>query len=313
MKIEFLMCGNHTDAFLSQAAIYRLMLNSLGGDYARARLVLCIGGVERLPLPLRWQRWFEQIEVLWVEAGDYREQGDLAQSELIYRVMDPSAAISIICDADTLLLRPLPNDFLVKMRTEPAISGCIAHYAPPLQDFRSSTTVPPASVSQMWERLAMRTLGRNIDLPFSYSLRPDHVPCPFYVNFGFVAATPELFRSFYSEFRSIVPIVRDVLDNDFCEQIALTFAVERAGLPYRALPIRFNFPNDPIADELYPDDAKNIVNLHYLRTTAFDRHRIFADRSEFDRLMSMHLTGSNATFCEAIRNLTGGMYPFVNV
>ena len=48
MKLEFLMCGNHNDAFLSQAAIYRQMLDSLGGDYAAARLVLCVGGPERL-------------------------------------------------------------------------------------------------------------------------------------------------------------------------------------------------------------------------------------------------------------------------
>ncbi|MCI0533773.1 MAG: hypothetical protein L0Z50_00955 [Verrucomicrobiales bacterium] len=310
LKLEFLMCGNHTDAFLSQAAIYRLMLDSLGKDYAEARLVLCVGGTERMPLPARWQKPFEGIEVLWADTDEYRLHGDLAQSDLIYRVMTPSANISIICDADTLLLQPFPEDFISAMVRSPALSGCIAHYPPPLNDLRTPAPTPVLSTRELWDILGRKILGRRIDFPFSYTLREEPEPCPFYINFGFFAGTPALFREFYREYKSLVPLVREVLDNDFYEQIALTFSIERAALPVRTLPIRFNFPNDVVAEALYPQDAADIINIHYLRTNLFNRHHIFAAEDEFNRFMGMPLEGSSAVFREALRNHTDGTYPF---
>jgi hypothetical protein len=135
-------------------------------------------------------------------------------------------------------------------------------------------------------------------------------PCPFYINLGFFAGTPALFREFYREFKPLVPLVREVLDNDFYEQIAMIFGVERATLPVRTLPIRFNFPNDVVAETLYPHDAADIVNIHYLRTNLFNRHHIFAAEDEFKRFMGMPLEGSSAVFQEALRNLYDGTYPF---
>ena len=58
MKLEFLMCGNHRDQFLSQAAMFRNMLNSFGGDHAAAPLVLCLGGEVRSEIPDRWSQAF---------------------------------------------------------------------------------------------------------------------------------------------------------------------------------------------------------------------------------------------------------------
>ena len=104
--------------------------------------------------------------------------------------------------------------------------------------------------------------------------------------------------------------VREVLDNNFYEQIALPYAIEKAGLACRALPMRFNFPNDPVAEAQHPEEAGQIVNIHYLRTKIFDRHRIFADAVAFRKFIEMPLTGSNATFRTAIKKLTGAVYPF---
>jgi hypothetical protein len=310
LKLEFVMCGNHTDAFLSQAAMYRLMLDSLGKNYAEARLVLCVGGSERMPLPVRWQQPFERIELLWASTDEYRLHGNLAQSDLVYRSISPYADLSFICDADTMLLQPFPADFISAMVRSPALSGCIAHYPPTLNDLRTPARTPVPSARELWDILGRKILGRGIDLPFVYTLQAEPEPCPFYINLGFLAGTPALFRAFYREHKALVPLVREVLDNYFYEQIALPFAIERAGLPVRALPIRFNFPNDVIAEALYPQDAVDIVNIHYLRTDLFNRHHIFAADDEFNRFMAMQLKGSNAIFQEAIRNLCDNKYPF---
>lgn len=309
MKLEFIMCGNHTDAFLSQAAIYRMALDSLGGDYAAARLVLCIGGPQKVPLPPRWQDAFRNIEIHWVHGQDYAPD-DLAQSDLTYRMIDPSADLSVICDADTLLISPFPADFLNQMREDPALVGCIAHFPPPLRDFRNPAPESIPNMATLWARLAQRLQVAMPRLDYRYSLAQSEERCPFYINLGFFAGPPLALIDFHRHHRRIITVVRDILENDFYEQISLPFAASAVGLAVRELPIRYNFPNDPLADRLYPDDLAAIHILHYLRRKHFDRHRIFHDPNAFAAFMALDLEGSNAVFQSAVRRITGGSFPF---
>lgn len=313
MKIQFVMCGSPNAAFYSQAAMYRLMLDRLGGDYGMARQVLCLGAEEVEPVPETWRKPLERVDVVWADPVDYRMNGELAQSLLTYQVIQGDADLAVICDADTLLLRPFPADFLEAMRREPALCGCIAHFGPTLSDDRKGA-VPPASDDELWLRLSERLLPAPIRRPYRYTLQrkgdPPPGSCPFYINLGFFVGTPSLFARYFQQHERVIPIVRQVMDNKFYEQLAVPFAVERAGLPRRALPMRFNFPNDPLAEETYPDEAANVVNVHYLRRTHFDRHRIFASREDFDRFMSLSLRGIDACFQQAVREATGGVYCF---
>ena len=74
--------------------------------------------------------------------------------------------------------------------------------------------------------------------------------------------------------------------------------------------MRFNFPNDPIADELYPYELENVILIHYLRTNLFNRHRIFADLIDFRQFIRAPLIGSNKIFQSYVLHLTDGTYPF---
>jgi hypothetical protein len=301
------MCGNHTDSFLSQAAIYRKALDTLGGDYAAARLALCVGGPKKEPLPQRWHEAFRRIEVHWVEGSAYTPD-ELAQSDLTYRVIDPSNDLSIICDADTLLVSPLPNDFLAEMQEAPALAACIAHYPPPLADVRVPQPAPISNAQELWRCVAAR-LGQPLpEMPYRYALAGTEDPVPFYINLGFFAGPPELLLAFHERHRQYVPAIREVLENAFYEQISVPFSA--VDLPVRELPIRFNFPNDPIADALYPDDLATVCVIHYLRRQHFDRHAIFNDPEEFARFMRLDLEGSNAVFQSAVQRITGGAFPF---
>lgn len=314
MRLQFVMCGNQTDAFLSQAAMFRLMLDSHEGDYRRAELVLCVGGLQEEPLPGHWRKPFERIGVRWTNPDAYRHDGDLAQSLLTYDVIDTAADLAVICDADTVLLRPLPGDFLAAMVREPALAGCIAHYGPPLTDHRVPAPPPISNNDELWKRLAMEILGREIPAPYRYTLckRPGDVPgaCPFYINLGFLASTPALLKSYAIAHKQVLPEVRAIIENDFYEQIAVPFAAERAGLPVRALPIRYNFPNDPIAERLYPEEAESVVVLHYLRRNFFDRHSIFTNPQNFEHFITTPLHGTNAVFQRKVRDITRDKYPF---
>jgi hypothetical protein len=306
------MCGSPTDAFWSQAAIFRCSLDSLGVDYQSARLVLSLGSASGVAcVPARWRSWFSRIEVHCAPAEAFASLGDGAQGHELYRLVDPSADISIICDADSLLIRPLPEDFLQAFARDPAICGVIAHYPPPLTPYPGTPAPDATNTVELWQLLARRILGRPIEAKTPYSLPSGTATCPsFYINHAFLAGPPEMLKELHSQQEDVRPLVRAVLDNDFYDQIAIAFAVERGGLPHRALSMRYNFPNDPVADQLYPEELKNIILLHYLRTNAFDRHCIFANEDDFERFMSASLTGSNEVFQAYIARLTCRSYLF---
>jgi hypothetical protein len=97
---------------------------------------------------------------------------------------------------------------------------------------------------------------------------------------------------------------------DFSGQVALTLAIADAGVSTWALPMRYNFPNDPVAERLYPDELAHVVVYHYLRTAEFDRHEIFVDSTRYARFLDAPLSGVNRTFRHAVREIAGPSYPF---
>jgi hypothetical protein len=232
----------------------------------------------------------------------------------MYRAPDSSADLSIICDADTLLIERLPEEFLEESIRSPAVSGVIAHVPPPLIPYPDSEAEAPADHEQLWARLASTTLGRPIATPYGYTLlrgtERAGERCPFYINHGFIAAPPGLMAGLSVQIEEIIDRVRSVLDNDFAYQLAIPYALERGSIPHRTLPMRFNFPNDPRFDQRYPVELDNILLVHYLRTRLFDRHTLFTDEAQFARFMTAPLKGSNHAFRDAVRRLSGGRYPF---
>ncbi len=348
MKFDFLLCGSPDDAFYSQFSLFRRSLDALGGDYRDARLVGVFGAAREVPLPERWKRYFDRIEIAWADCDEYRRVETYAQGDLRYELVRPDADLAFLCDADTLMLRPFPDDFLAGMTQQPAISAVIAHYPLPIgftQEELGKLSVDSVARSliarwpsvydaamrfpglrrylpltaetksdDVWEILGRDILGRSPDMAFGYTLQTpeSRQACPFYVNYGFVAGTPAMLVALHGELRRMQPHLAERIGKSvgFYGQAAIALAVQKLGLPHRALPMRFNYPNDPLADRLYPEELANVVLLHYLRTTHFDRHRIFSIEEEFRRFLSLDLSGSDRVFQQYVRELTGGTFPF---
>jgi hypothetical protein len=67
-----------------------------------------------------------------------------------------------------------------------------------------------------------------------------------------------------------------VLETPFRCQLALTLALVRLGIPWHAVAMRYNFPNDqPIAAH-YTNDLADVRLFHYLRVGSIDKARDFA-------------------------------------
>ena len=307
MKIEFLLCGSPTDAFYSQTAMFRLALDSLGGIYRQARLVLCIGDGDVASVPDRWRRHLRDVDVLWVPRKAFRDVG--SGGDFRYEVLDAGCDLSLLCDADTLLLAEIDSAALQRMVERPGIRGVIAHFPPPFGDTAGLGRVG-RDPRDFWQALSRAVLGRPLPLDHRHTLTPEPVACPFYVNYGVLIGGFEPLRALYDQLRVVQPKIRRHVGNQFFAQMGVALACAAADLATEALPLRYNFPNDPLADAMHPGELADVRFMHYLRTQVFDRHRIFASAADFEAFMRLELGGSNGVFQDRVRRITAGSYPF---
>lgn len=312
MKLDFLLCGSANDAFYSQFALFRASLDRLGGFYRQARVVAALGGDEILPVPACWSPHLERVEVVWADTSEHVCKGTYAQSDLRFELFRPDADLVFLCDADTVLLRALPHRFLTRATSAPALLGVIAHVPFPIDESARRPLISGMEPARAWQALAQVVLGRRIRLRFEHTLplTGSPVPCPFYVNYGFVAGTPAMLSALHRELRGLQPRVAQILGNDFYGQVSIALAVEKLNLPHRALPMRYNFPNDRRAERLFPREAQRIIVLHYLRRRSFDRHLFLADETGYRAFLSESLAGTDVVLRDHVTELFGVNYPF---
>ena len=303
-KLDFLIAGSATDAFYSQIAFFRLSLDRLGGEYKNARLVAVLGNHKTETIPARWKPYYSNIEVVWAHKVGEENEHHRYQHYKRFELIRDDADLACICDADTLLIRPFP-ELIQSMISSPSIAGVLAHYHFPWSETSGDSVAD-------WQFFSKKVIGRGIKCNNKYTLYSSDSErlAPFYVNYGFIAGTPTLLRQLYKEDLTMVDTIDKEIEPFWSNQIALPLVISNLGLPTQSLPMRYNFPNDPIADEKYPEELKNVTLIHYLRKGVFDRHRIFATALEFNKFLNLKLEGSNLTFQKHCFDLTKGKYPF---
>ncbi len=304
MKLEFLLCGSPTDTFFSQMAFFRLCLDRLGGDEAAARVVCVFGDHATEEVSARWQPYFERIEVHWAHAPEAWNPHHVAQHNMRFDLLDPTADLSLLCDADVAVMAPV-TPLAQEICADPALAGVIAHLHFPWEG-------RDRNPQRDWRDIARLAIGRQILRPFRYTLTPPDSPAaaPFYINMGVFAGPPALLARFNARDRQIRPTVAKALTDWWAPQVSLALTCADLDMPVKALAMRFNYPNDPRADALYPDEMRHIVFMHYLRGTYFARERIFADAAGFEEFLHLPLRGSDALFQRFVMALTQGRYPF---
>jgi len=303
MKIEFLIPASPTPGFFSQVAMFRLALDRLGGAYAKARVVCVFGDKIRNPIPDRWAHWLERVEIHWVSPSDFIRNGYLAQGYRRFEILDPTADLSVICDADIFPIRSLGGG-VEELVSAQKIGGTIAHSHFPWSKRNGSG-------AEDWEVISRLILNRPIETHFNYTLSDTaDWGCPFYINFGFLAGPPLLLEEVFGEVKRLREPVHNLINNYFAAQVAFALAVSAVNAPVQALPMRFNFPNDPRAEAKYPEELEAVSMMHYLRLNRFDRQNIFSSAEDFQSFLSLDLDGSNKIFQAAVQEVTGGCYPF---
>ena len=74
--------------------------------------------------------------------------------------------------------------------------------------------------------------------------------------------------------------------------------------------MRYNFPNDPVAEAAYPGELDQVAVVHYLRTAKFDRHSLFASPQAYADFLEASLSGADQRLRETVVDTFGHDYPF---
>ncbi len=306
-----------TPSFFSQIGMFALSLRELGPPYSVAPIHVSIGHTERLPVPVDYyglKECRDQLRWHWVTPDEFAEKSIFAQGENRLRVIGDSEFVCM-SDPDTLVIRRF-DELLQELRDRPAVAGAVVR-VPQFPRTKERT------VRQGWEYTAQMLLGRSISFPCRHVFAegpdtPDD-ETPFCASCGFVIAPRDMMLGLREDFfelrKQIVDLFPAPPNGDrpqmyiYSAQIAMALAIEKNQTPWKALPIRYNWPNASDAARLYPEEIPEIRVLHYLRRTELQRERIFCERESFDQfLQTRFLEVGNQLLQERTRKLTNGVY-----
>jgi hypothetical protein len=319
-RVAILIAASPTDAFYSQVAALAMRLRALTWSRWQPSIHVHLGGDRDSDTYADWRPYLRDVEIVWTSETRFALEGDWAQSDDAFRFAPRDVDLLVAMDADSFPIADLEPLFDRVLDTG-AVAGVIAHY-PTVLDFifdraTMEFVVRPGSVLRhTWARLAEGLITAPLDFAYAHTLMdPASAPelrlAPFYLNFGVVLFPRAAFDEVAPRYLALRPeVMRRMASVDFSGQAALTLAIADTGVRTWALPLRYNFPNDARAEQLYPDELAQAAIIHYLRTTAFDRHEIFARPDSFASFLKLPLAGANGVFRDAVEATFGSAYPF---
>ena len=245
--------------------------------------------------------WSNEYDVEWhrVPDGIFAAHSFYGTADFRYLLSETMSDLVVLSDADTVLLRPIRQDFLWMIRPEPCIAGHMAHFPPPFE---------PVVGSELMSEDLWRFLFREFFIPwpetlYRYSFDANgKTPIPAYYNLGFVVLNQAALRIFRQEIFTVQEQLRKLIDSHMRCQIAVTLISYRHAMRRTNLPAIFNAANDLVHLSCNRVQMDQIKVLHYLRNDEFDKRSFLTDeRSAF--LQATLENPANQLLQELIREL----------
>lgn len=306
-KVAFLIPASPTDAFYSQIAAISRGLKALRWSAWEPSIHAFFGGNDPADAGDTLDQWLphlQDVEMTRVSQLNYIKQGNWAQCDATIISAPRDADVLVSLDADTLPVGEF-EDVLDRVMETQCIAGVLAHYP-----------FPGSTGMDGWNEIAKYHIGKPLAFSHTHSLVGPGEPenrrqAPFYINGGVIFYSRECFGKFS---RSYLPLREKLMsimeNNDFASQVANTLAIADGNILTWALPMRYNFPNDEIAQQLHPEESQNVIIHHYLRTARFNRHEIFTTAGAYDKFLELELDGPDLRFQKDVRKVLGADYPF---
>ena len=303
-----------TPYFFRRIHFLAASLRALGGLTTNHEIVVSVGGGSGRENFYQSQPWSTLYPILWrsVPVKAFESIGYRATNRDRASHMSRADYVMLV-DADVIFLRDF-SELLSGLQQAPALCGVMAHVSPftrpPVLRPRFSKRHPSdGSAGSYWQMLAENFGVAELPLECQYSgwgLMGDtaHQFAPAYFNGGMIIGPHEHIDKMCSEYLAAEMSVDEVMETFFLPQLARTLAIYKAGLPWRTLPLRYNFPNDPNFDAGHPDELANAAILHYLRTPIVHRDNDFTAPDNVRSLVSRtDLLGSNELLRRRIAEL----------
>ena len=258
-------------------------IRSLGGRYADVRIRVTVGAdqePEDLYARLPWSREVG-IDWVWVDRQEFLNW-KATQHEYIATMMERfrppfNSHKVLMLDADILAIRNF-DELIDLIDARPGVAAVMAHISPfesreGLRRFTGWLPFGPGKALDHagWWKLLFESTGTPMPR-FAYQHSSWGITehnkrrryAPPYFNTGVVLATSDELSRFYQPYTQALDAVRAKIDTYFFEQIAMTLALFRTGVPFHVIPLRYNFPNQAEFDRALPSELAETRFLHFL-------------------------------------------------
>jgi hypothetical protein len=265
-----------TPAFFNMVQCLALSIRKFGGICRDSPIILTVGDstIDRT-LEARYP-WLGPlgVELRWVPEAFFREHSYYATGAT--RLWhDFRSDLVLLLDADILVASPF-DEMIRQTFREGHVAGVIGP-ASPIQFFTPEPT---------WE-----AIYRHCGIEQAPDLCHEHTGWPYYFssdeayrfspaayfNYGVICAPSSLVTQIGKTYFSDLVRIRDFPPNGLISQIALTTSIVRLGLPTRALPMQYNFPNHPLIEALHGAELPLAKFLHLKDVHQFEKFELFGD------------------------------------
>ncbi len=306
-QVAIITAGSLNAGFLSGIAALSKALQTLSWRRWEPQFHAFLGGERDISPLASWYSHLREVRLTITSQGDFDRKGILAQADASFEAT-PQAEVVMWLDADTFPVADF-EQVLDRVADANLVAGAIAHFALPVNGKRDSAA--------FWKLVSTDVVSKPLRLCFEHSLVPKDAPdaerlCPFSPNCGVVFFPRDGFRKILNLYHSIQAKVAERLADlsYFAGQTALALAIAEAGVGVWNMPLRYNYPNDPLAEKLHPGELQEVSIFHYLRTELYNRRSIFADAKSYRKFLAAPLTGVHEQFQSHVRRILGDDYPF---
>jgi len=290
-----------TRTFLNMAHYLTRSLRVRGGRYRDAPIVLTVGAEERDPDLARNHPWMADngVEVRWVDQELFARETWYATACERFRYEFKSDVV-LALDADTLIAGPL-DELVAEAHRTGAVCGVVAH-------------IPPFSRREQWQQLYDSCGLGELKTPcehtgWGYMFQDESLRyCPPYFNLGVLAAPAAVMRSLGGAIYELMTAVDAVERIIYRVQIAVSLAVTRFGLPFHALPFRWNFANNPDLEAIHASELDDVRIIHLLRKHQIHKDELYAS---LDNVEAMLARTDLRVINELAQRLLGEIHPRV--
>jgi len=287
--------------FLNMVHYLAASLRKNGGRYRDAPVIVTVGAESKDRDLARRHPWLadQGVELRWIDEQLFARESWYATACERFRYRFESDVV-LQLDADVLIAGPL-DELIETAHQANALCGVVAH-------------VPPLPSRAHWRELYRACGLGDVVTPCEHTgwgymfADPELRYCPPYFNLGVLAAPAAVMAKVGEAIYDLMSAVDQVERTSYRVQLAVSLAVVKFGLSYRALPFRWNFVNDPLLEALHAHELDHLRIIHLLRRHQIHKNEVFAT---FDALEAMLARPDLRVINAQAQRLLGEVHPQV--